>query len=71
MGMALFGEGSSDFANLGASIQTLFAIVNGDNITVYVPPSNLSFSLSLSLSLSHSLSLSLSLSHSLTLSFGE
>ena len=36
LGMALFGDGSSEFADLGASFQTLFAIVNGDNITVNV-----------------------------------
>jgi len=35
LGMAMFGEGTSAFSDLGQSIQTLFAIVNGDHITEY------------------------------------
>lgn len=35
LGMALFGEGTGAFSDLGQSIQTLFSIVNGDNITAY------------------------------------
>ena len=33
LGMALFGDSSGAFADLGTSFQTLFAIVNGDHIT--------------------------------------
>ena len=36
LGMSLFGEGCDAFADLGASFQTLFAIVNGDHITEYM-----------------------------------
>ena len=40
LGMALFGEGAAAFSDLGQSIQTLFAIVNGDHITEYLTALN-------------------------------